>query len=106
MRIIKTEKWEVEDSGEKTIIFTENKPGDTVASELYINPLDDCSIAVTGYVDKADDTGITLKCVDIAGLEKKDEVTEAGNYLYMVSSYQKVEIAVTGTATILLKWLY
>lgn len=106
MKIINTEVWDVTSSGTKTIKFNENQLGDTSVSELYLNPLSNCTIVVKGFVDSADNTGIVLKCVDIANLEKKSSVTAAGNYCYMVGSYYKVDVAVTGTSKILIKSLY
>lgn len=104
MRIIDCEKWQVASSGTREIVFTSNKSGDNVASEFYVNPLSDCAIAVKGYVSPDDTTGIALKCVDIANMEKKNSITSAGDYLFMVGSFYKVSLSVTGTADIILKW--
>lgn len=106
MKIVNYEHWEVEDSGEKKVVFNRNQLGDTVVSELYVNPESDCTVVVTGYVDEDDTVGQVLKCVDIANLEKMDEVTVAGNYLYMVGSYCDVKIEVTGTSNVNIKELY
>lgn len=106
MKIINAEKWEVEEAGTKTLIFNNNQVGDTVASELYINPLDNVDIAVTAYVGPDDENGVALKCVDIANYEVKDAITEAGNYMFMVGSFYKVDIDATGTADVLIKYLY
>ena len=106
MKIINSFTWDIESSGEKTIKFNNNNIGDTVASELYLNPLDDCTIEVKGFVSDDDTEGVVLTAVDIAGLEKVSEVTSAGNYLYVVGSYYKVIVSVTGTATVLGKYLF
>lgn len=106
MKIIKAETWDVTGSGTREILFNKNKIGDVVASELYLNPIADCTIVVKGYVGEDDATGITLKAVDIANLEKKSSVTTAGDYMYLVGSFYKVSVAVTGTAKVQIKYLF
>lgn len=106
MKIIETGCWEVTNSTTKTINLNRNKAGDTVASELYLNPLTNCTIVVRGFVSDEDNTGIILNCVDIGNLEKVNEVTKAGNYCYIVGSYYKVNINITGTSKVIYKYLY
>lgn len=106
MKIINSEKWSVTSNGSKDLFFNRNKQGDTVASELYVNSLSNCAIVVKGYVSPDDTTGIVLGAFNAATMDKVANVTAAGNYLYMVSSYYKVNIAVTGTSDINLKWLF
>ncbi len=107
MRIIKNEVWDVEGNGVKTITFTaDNSMGDAVASEMYVNPLSDVTVTVTGYVDKADSTGTVLKCIDIANLEKVDAVTKKGDYCYMVGSFYRVKIEVNGSSKVIIKYLW
>lgn len=105
MRIINHEVWEVTGSGNKIIKLNDGKQGDTISSELYLTPLANCTVVVKGYSDDAD-TGRILKCIDIANLEKKDSVSAAGTYCYMVSPFTKVEIAVTGTADVIIEYLF
>ena len=105
MLIQRLETWSVSGSGEKKIKLINNLTGDRVVSVMYINPLSDCEITVTGYVSEDDATGVALKSVDIANLSKCDTIENAGNYMLIVEPYYKVKLEVDGTADIIIKAL-
>ena len=105
MLIHNLETWSVTSAGEKNIKLVNNSTGDRVVSVMYINPLSDCDITVKGFVSDDDTSGIELKCVDIANLSKVDAIESAGNYMFVVEPYYKVNISVSGTADILIKAL-
>lgn len=105
MRIFLNETLEVAQDDVKVINFNNGRLGDEPVPELYIESDADIGIVVRSFTN-ADSEGVELSAVKIDTLEKVAEVTEAGIYMYLVGSAEKVQITFGGEANIILKACY
>ena len=75
----------------EVLLFNNNQAGDIVTDDLYMELQDDCEVSAMGYALKSSQ-GIPLKFVKISDFSIPEQLEEAGIYLLMVSSFEKVEI--------------
>lgn len=101
MRVAKQNSYLLNKEGTITNVINSGVPGTIGPSIMYLRSLLPQTIEVKAYSSPDDAFGLTILGLDLANLAKmEDNITDAGEYAFLVGAYHKIDIITSGAAII------
>ena len=103
MNILRQDSLTFTAAGSQILQLNHGLNAEVAPSAIFVRTLSTVGVTVKGYAGPDDASGIALKGIDVVNLEKVDSVNAAGEYGFIVAGFEKVEIAVSGACTIVVR---
>lgn len=101
MRIINVFKKHVEANEELVLSLSDNCPGDTVVSEVYVELTENNNVLITGCV--AGDDWHIVRAVDMGEYKPVSAITKSGYYLIPAAALAQLKLVFSDAGDVVIK---